>query len=162
MFSIGRDGSNPVRLTQSTAIDTEAKFSADGASFFFVSDRGGGPQIYRQSVSGGEATRVTFDGAYNISPAPSPDGKLLAYVTRGNGGFKVMVMDLAAGTTRSITDTSDDESPSFAPNSRFIVYSTKVGGRESLIMTPTDGRFKTVLGDSAIEYREPVWGPFGR
>ena len=162
VFSIGRDGSNPVRLTQSTAIDTEARFAADGASFFFVSDRGGGPQIYRQAMSGGEASRITFDGAYNISPSPSADGKLLAYITRSGGAFKLMVMDLAAGTTRGITDTAEDESPSFAPNSRFIVYSTKVNGRDSLIMTPTDGHFKTVLGDSGIEYREPVWGPFGR
>ncbi len=163
VFTIGRDGSNPVRITNgSTAIDTEAKFAADGASIFFVSDRGGGPQIYRQALSGGEASRITFDGGYNISPAPSPDGKLLAYVTRQGGSFKVMVMNLADGSTKGITDTNDDESPSFAPNSRFIVYSTKVGGRDSLIMTPTDGRFKTVLGDSAIEYREPVWGPFGR
>ncbi len=163
VFTIGRDGSNPVRVTNgSTAIDTEAKFTADGASIFFVSDRGGGPQIYKQSLSGGEATRVTFDGAYNISPAPSPDGKLLAYITRQGGAFKLMVMDLGAGTARSITDTTDDESPSFAPNSRFIVYSTKSGGRDSLMMTPTDGRFKQVLGDSGIEYREPAWGPFGR
>ncbi|MET0382977.1 MAG: Tol-Pal system beta propeller repeat protein TolB [Burkholderiaceae bacterium] len=161
VFMINRDGSNPIRITQSTAIDTEAKFSADGKSIFFVSDRGGGPQIYRQPLGGGSAERVTFDGAYNISPAPSPDGKLLAYITR-QGGFRVMVMDLGSGSVRAITETVDDESPSFAPNSRFLVYSTRVDGRASLIMTPSDGHFKTVLGDSGTEYREPVWGPYGR
>jgi TolB protein len=162
VFLINRDGSNPVRITQSTAIDTEAHFTADGRSIFFVSDRGGGPQIYRQALSGGNAERVTFDGSYNVSPAPSPDGKLLAYVTRQGGAFKLMVMDLASGNSRSITDTTDDMNPSFAPNSHFLVYSTKVNGRDALIMTPTDGHFKTVLGDSATEYREPVWGPYGR
>ena len=150
-------------ITQSTAIDTEARFSADGRSIFFVSDRGGGPQIYRQPVgSATSAERITFDGNYNISPAPSPDGKLLAYIARQGGAFKLMVMDLASGQSRGITDTVDDESPSFAPNSRFLVYSTKVNGRDSLIMTPTDGHFKSLLGDAATEYREPTWGPFGR
>jgi TolB protein len=40
------------------------------------------------------------------------------------GGFKLQVMDLATGTVNSVTDTTADESPSFAPNSRLIVYAT--------------------------------------
>ena len=118
---MGRNGGAPVRVTQSTAIDTEAKFTPDGRSIYFVSDRGGGPQVYRQSLGGGNAERVTFTGAYNISPAISPDGKFLAYISR-QGGFKLMVMDLASGEAHGITDTNDDESPSFAPNGRFILY----------------------------------------
>ena len=161
IFTMGRNGGAPVRVTQSTAIDTEARFTPDGRSIYFVSDRGGGPQIYRQALGGGNADRVTFTGAYNISPALSPDGKFLAYITR-QGGFKLMVMDLASGESHGITDTNDDESPSFAPNGRFILYSTRLGGRESLVTTTVDGRFKSVLGDSGNEYREPVWGPFGR
>ena len=161
VFVIPRAGGNPTRVTQSTAIDTEARFAPDGRTIYFVSDRGGGPQIYRQPLGGGNAERVTFNGAYNISPALSPDGKLLAYITR-QGGFKLMVMDLASGDTHGITDTDDDESPSFAPNGRFILYSTRVNGRESLMTTTADGRFKSVLGDSGNDYHEPVWGPFGR
>ena len=127
-----------------------------------MSDRGGGPQIYRQAIGNGGAERVTFQGSYNISPALSPDGKLLAYINRAGNAFKVMVMNLATGDVRSITDTGDDESPSFAPNGRFIVYSTRAEGRDVLMMCNTDGGAKAVLGDSGTEYREPVWGPFGR
>jgi TolB protein len=32
--------------------------------------------------AGGSPERVTFSGAYNISPSISPDGKLMAYVSR--------------------------------------------------------------------------------
>jgi TolB protein len=59
-----------------------AAFSPDGASIYFVSDRGGAPQIYRMPVGGGAAQRVTFNGSYNVSPAVSPDGRYLAYVSR--------------------------------------------------------------------------------
>ena len=161
LYLMNRDGTNVRRFTQSAAIDTEAKFSPDGRTIYFVSDRGGGPQVYRQGIGGGGAERVTFQGSYNISPALSPDGKTLAYISR-QGGFKLMVMDLASGEAHAITDTADDESPSFAPNGKFILYSTRVDGRESLVTTTVDGRFKSVLGDSGNEYREPVWGPFGR
>jgi TolB protein len=162
IYLLYRDGSNVRRFTQSSAIDTEAKFAPDGHTIYFVSDRGGGPQIYRQAIGNGGAERVTFQGSYNISPALSPDGKQMAYIARTGNVFKVMVMDLASGSARSITDTSDDESPSFAPNGRFIVYSTRVEGRDVLMMCNTDGRGKAVLGDSGTGYREPVWGPFGR
>jgi TolB protein len=162
LYLMNRDGTNVRRFTQSNAIDTEAKFAPDGRTIYFVSDRGGGPQIYRQAIGNGGAERVTFQGAYNISPALSPDGKLMAYISRSGNVFKVMVMDLASGNASSITDTTDDESPSFAPNGRFIVYSTRAEGRDVLMMCSIDGRAKAVLGDSATGYREPVWGPFGR
>jgi TolB protein len=98
---------------------------------YFVSDRGGGPQIYRVPAGGGNPERVTFAGSYNISPAISPDGKLLAYVARqGNGAFKLMTLDLdeRRRPVRLLTDTSDDESPSFAPNGRLIVYTSREQG----------------------------------
>ena len=156
-----RSGGNVRRFTDSTGIDTEAKFSPDGAFIYFVSDRGGGPQIYKQAVAGGGATRVTFSGAYNISPALSPDGKLLAYISRG-GGFKVMVMNLATGDVQSVSDTNDDESPSFAPNSRYIIYATKANGRDVLMKSMADGKSKSTLLETGLDIREPVWGPYGR
>lgn len=161
VYLMDRNGGNPTRVTESTGIDTEARFSPDGASLYFVSDRGGGPQIYRQPVGGGAAQRVTYNGAYNISPALSPDGKLLAYISRGSG-FKVMVMDLGTGDVRSVSDTNADESPSFAPNGRYIIYATKADGRDVLMTTTTDGKFKSKLLESGLDIREPVWGPFGR
>jgi TolB protein len=162
LYLIGRDGGSPRRITQTTAIDTEPVFTPDGKSIYFVSDRGGGPQIYRQPVAGGGAERVTFVGTYNISPALSPDGKVMAFVARQGNVFKVMVMDLASGDIRPITDTTDDESPSFAPNGRLIIYATRAGGRDILMTTTTDGKIKSRLLDSTLDIREPTWGPFGR
>jgi TolB protein len=155
-------GGTPRRLTQSSGIDTEARFSPDGQQLYFVSDRGGGPQIYRMPVAGGAAERVTFDGAYNISPAISPDGKTLAYVARKDNDFKLTVMDLATGASQQITDTSDDESPSFAPNGRLLIYATRAGGRDVLMTTTLDGKIKTRLLSSGLDVREPKWGPYGR
>jgi TolB protein len=162
LYLIGRDGGSPRRITQTSAIDTEPVFTPDGKSIYFVSDRGGGPQIYRQPVAGGNAERVTFVGTYNISPALSPDGKLMAFVARQGNVFKVMVMDLASSDIRPVTDTTDDESPSFAPNGRLIIYATRAGGRDILMTTTTDGKIKSRLLDSSLDIREPTWGPFGR
>jgi TolB protein len=160
LYTIDANGGEPRRLMQSAGIDTEPVYSADGRSIYFVSDRGGAPQIYRVPAAGGGAERVTFTGSYNISPALSPDGSAMAYVSRVNGAFKLHVMELASGTVRAITDTSADENPSFAPNSRLIVYATQQQGRESLMTTTLDGRIKARLAGQGGDIREPDWGPF--
>ena len=162
LFSMPVGGGTPTRLTQSSAIDTEPVFSADGRFIYFVSDRGGGPQIYRMASSGGNAERVTFGGNYNISPSLSPDGKQLAHITRQGGAFKVSLQELEGGSARQLSDTTEDERPSFAPNGRLIVYASRVRGADVLMTTTLDGKIKSRLIVSSGDVREPCWGPFGR
>ena len=160
LYTIDANGGEPRRLMQSSGIDTEPVFSSDGRTIYFVSDRGGAPQIYRVPVGGGSAERVTFSGNYNISPSISPDGKWLAFISRVGGAFKLHVMDLASGAVNAITDTTADESPSFAPNSRLLVYATQQQGREALMTTTLDGKIKARLAGQAGDIREPDWGSF--
>ena len=162
LYVMDSSGGEPRRLTQSASIDTEPAFSPDGKSIYFVSDRGGAPQIYRMGASGTNIERVTFTGSYNISPAMSPDGKYMAYISRVGGAFKLQVMELAGGTVNQITDTTADESPSFAPNSRLIVYATQQQGRESLMTSTLDGKIKARLAGASGDVREPDWSPFSR
>jgi TolB protein len=86
----------------------------------------------------------------------------LAFISRVSGAFKLQVMELANGNVAQITDTSSDESPSFAPNSRLIVYATNQQGREALMTTTLDGKIKTRLAGAGGDIREPDWGPFMR
>ncbi len=159
LFRIDLQGGEPRRLTQSGSINTEPAFSPDGSALFFVSDRGGSPQIYRMPAQGGPAERVTFSGTYNISPAVSPDGRWLAYVSRMGGGFRLHLMELSTGQVTALTDTNADERPSFAPNSRLLVYASIFQGRESLMTTTLDGRVKARLAGQSGDIREPHWGP---
>ena len=78
------------------------------------------------------------------------------------GAFKLHVMDLASGQAQAITDTSADENPSFAPNSRMIIYATQQQGREALMTSTLDGRVKARLAGQSGDLREPDWGPMGK
>jgi TolB protein len=162
IYSMGVDGSNPRRLTNDPGIDTEPAYSPDGAWIYFTSDRSGGPQIYRMSSEGGGPQRITFNGDYNISPRVSPDGKALAYVSRRSDLFQIEVLDLASGQELTITDTVKDESPTFAPNGRLILYATEVAGRGILALASTDGRARARLSGPNGDVREPTWGPFSK
>ena len=160
LYLINADGSNVRRITQSQSIDTEPFFSPDGQSIYFTSDRGGSPQIYRMSAGGGEAQRITFDGSYNVSPRVSSDGKTLAYVSRNGTRFQLVSMDLASRQVQVLTDTQRDESPSFAPNGKLVLYATELGGRGVLAAVSSDGRVRHRLTVQAADVREPAWGPY--
>jgi TolB protein len=163
IFAVNADGSGLRRLSQSSTIDTEPSYSPDGQWIYFTSDRGGQPQIYKmpaQGESAGAAQRVTFNGSYNTSPRVSTDGKQLAYISRVGGGFKLYVQDLQSGVATALTDTTHDESPSFAANGQYILYATQVNGRGVLAAVSTDGRTRQILSVQGGSVREPSWGPF--
>ncbi|MCL2657785.1 MAG: Tol-Pal system beta propeller repeat protein TolB [Betaproteobacteria bacterium] len=160
IYELRPDGTGLRRLTQSSGIDTEPQYSPDGQWLYFTSDRGGSPQIYRIPARGGEAQRITFSGSYNVTPRVSPNGKTLAFLTRNEGRFRIALMDLASQQVQIITDSDKDESPSFSPNGRFILYATEVGGRGVLSAISIDGRIKQRLSGFAGDVREPAWAPF--
>lgn len=150
------------RLMQSASIDTEPSFSPDGQWIMFTSDRGGSPQIYRIPAAGGAPQRMTFEGSYNVSAHFAPDGRSFAFVTRNNGRFNVAVQDIATRQVQVLTDGALDESPSFAPNGKMILYASEVAGRGVLAAVSSDGRVKQRLTSSSGDIREPAWGPLAR
>lgn len=160
IYLIGAEGGGtPVRLTNSSAIDTEPNFSPDGKSIIFTSDRGGSPQIYRVSAGGGSPQRLTFEGSYNVSPRHSPDGKSFTFIQRNGNRYSVAVQDFATRQVQVLTDGGIDESPSFAPNSKMILYASEVRGRGILAAVSSDGRVKQRFTEDAGDVREPAWGP---
>lgn len=160
IFVIDANGGDPRRITQSSGIDTEPVFSPDGSQLYFVSDRGGSPQIYRISSFGGPVQRVTFYGNFNTSPAVSPDGKWLAYISRNGNSYQLTVMDLSTEKVTTITDSFFDSKPSFAPNSKIILYATEESDKQMLMITTLDGKTNTKLSDRISTVREPHWEPF--
>lgn len=149
-----------LRITNnSQAIDTEPVFTPDGRDIIFTSDRGGNPQIYKVPANGGRAERLTFEGNYNASPDISPDGKTITMVHGSGGKFYIAVQDLRSGSVQVLTETGRDESPSFAPNGKMILYATEQKGRGVLAAVSVDGRIHQRLSESGTMVREPAWSP---
>ena len=148
------------RLTTDEAIDTEADWSPDGRTLYFTSDRAGNAQIYRVSVDArDDVQRVTYTNSYNARPRVSPDGQSLAMVTLDRG-YRIAVMDLKARTLRVLTDGSQDESPSYAPNGAMLVYATDARGARVLGLVSADGASRERLASERGNVREPAWSPF--
>jgi len=153
------------RITNHYSIDTEPAWSPDGRSLIFTSDRAGKPQIYQVAIGqqgrSGNPKRLTYDGNYNAGASFSPDGKSLVLITREQGNFRVGILDLASRHLQILTHSSLDESPSFAPNGKMVLYATELRGRGILEAVSIDGshspqRLRVLSGD----VREPAWSPY--
>ncbi len=75
VWMVGIDGNNLRRLTSHPENDTDPAWSADGRWVYFMSSRGGSSQVWRISVTGGEAEQVTKVDADLNGFKLFPDGK---------------------------------------------------------------------------------------
>jgi len=145
------------RLTHNHVIDTEPEWSPKGDYLVFTSDRSNTPQIYRMSITGKDTRKLTFTGNYNARPRFSPDGKKLALLHSNGKGYKIAVLELATGKLNILTKTTLDESPSFAPNGKMILYATT----SKLMATSIDGQIQqSIAVNMGKSIREPAWSPF--
>lgn len=174
LMSLSRDGNAEIyvmdiatqaltRLTEHPAIDTEPRWLGHGESIVFTSDRGGRPQLYRLDLATRDTKRLTFEGRFNAKAAPSPNGRYVAMVhDSGDGRYRLAVRDLETGVTEILTDSSLDDSPSFAPDSRVLVYGSRQGGGRGLRIQSIDGKSQWRIPTQQGEIKGPVWSPYLR
>jgi len=148
------------RLTRHHGIDTEPSWMPNGRQLVFTSSRSGQPQIYRMNADGTGVVRLTYSGSYNARPSVSADGRLLVMISRGAGRYHVAVMDMRTKQVTKLTDTLLDESPSFAPNGRMILYATEQQGKGVLAAVSADGKIHQVIKFLDGDVREPAWSPY--
>lgn len=72
-------GGAPVQFTRSPKSDSQPRWSPDGRTLAFVSDRSGDRQIWLIERFGGEARQLTFMRSGAAGPTWSPDGRRIAF-----------------------------------------------------------------------------------
>jgi len=85
----------------------------------------------------------------------------VAFVSREASRLRIATLELATGQVNVLTEGPLDDSPSFSPNGRTILYEDKSAGRGKLGAVSTDSRVKQKLSSQAGDVREPAWGPYG-
>lgn len=78
------------------------------------------------------------------------------------GEYKIAQLERETGNLTVLTDSTLDESPSFSPNGKMVLYASTRGDNGVLYVVSVDGRSKHRLSDQTGDIREPVWGPYKR
>src|SRR5438105_2002597 len=79
LWLVNEDGSNPKRLTVHTARDIHPRFSPDGQSIAFSSDRYGNYDVFVMPAMGGPAKRLTYHSASDTVVGWSRDSKRVVF-----------------------------------------------------------------------------------
>lgn len=149
------------RLTTNAAGDLSPSWSPSGREIAFTSDRGGGPQIFLMSADGSNVRRLTFDGDYNAAPAWSPRGNWIAYVCRTpKKEYKLCVITPDGQKHLQLTaGLGVDDSPSWSPDGRHLVFSSTVDGKSQIYMINADGKDLERITFVGTHNSAPSWSP---
>jgi TolB protein len=159
VYRVPVSGGRATRLTSTPGIDTSASYSPDGRRIVFESDRSGGQQLYVMNADGSNQRRISFGGGRYATPEWSPLGNLVAF-TRLGGGFRIGVMRPDGSGERILTNSWQDEGPSWAPNGRVIHFFRTPRGNRLPTLWSVDitgrnvRRLPTPVGAS-----DPSWSP---
>jgi TolB protein len=160
IYKISANGSGtPVKLTSSPGIDVGGSFSPDGRQVVFESDRSGSQQIYVMGADGSNQRRISFGSGRYATPEWSPRADLIAY-TRIAGDFRVGTMRPDGSGERLLTNSWQDEAPTWAPNGRVIQFfrTAKGSGKTSIWQVDLTGANERKL-PTPVDGSDPAWGP---
>ena len=162
IYIMDLSGGHLNRLTTAWGIDTSPSFAPDGRFMAFCSDSGGSPQIYRMDLSSRGIQRLTFQGRKNSEPVYSPRGDMIAFTHMGaDGRFRIAVMQ-ADGSGFKVLHPDfaiEEESPSFSPDGRLLVYA---GSDGNLYICDLYGSKPVRITSDGGRYSQPCWGPLVR
>jgi len=98
-----------------------------------------------------------------LSPAWSPDGKKLAYVSFEQGNSAIYMQDVSSGARELISGGKGiNGAPSFSPDGRKMAMTlSRTGSPEIFVREMTTGRMTQMTQHWAID-TEPVWSPDGK
>lgn len=128
----------------------------------FVSRRSGRKEIYTADYDGANAMQITRDGAISVSPALSPDGRLLAYTGYQTGYPDLYLIDLATGSRRPIVRApGTNTGAAFSPDGRSIALTMSRDGNPEIYVVGLGGGMGRRLTRSAATESSPAWSPTG-
>lgn len=128
--------------------------------------KGGGKRKYTLWVADadGEAAVDALGSEQPIiSPAWSPKGDTLAYVSFENGKAEVFVHDVARGSRHSVASFKGSNSaPAWSPDGQQLALTlSREGGSQLFVMDRAGGNVRRLTSSSSID-TEAVWAPDGR
>ncbi len=133
IFVMPMEGGEARPISEGLAWDMQPRFSPDGRSIVFTSDRGGGDNLWVMKKDGGEPRPITKEQFRLLnSPAWSPDGQYVVArkhftKSRSLGAGELWLYHHSGGAGVQLTKRQNEQKdlgePVFSPDGRYVYYS---------------------------------------
>lgn len=152
IYSVSRDGTDLVKLTDAEGYDAEGTIAPDGSKIIFTSTRSGDLELYEMNLDGSDVRQLTDELGYDGGAFHSADGEWIVWrssrpetpedIERYQdllsrdlvmpGQVELMVMRRDGSEKAQITDNgAANFAPYFFPNSERIIFSSNMNNPRS-------------------------------
>ena len=157
-----------IRLTFDEAVDSGPRWTPDGKSIVFTSNRGNssGPNLFRQPADGtGEAQRLTTSLNPQTAYGFTPDGSTLLYRERfTKTANDIMYLRLNEPESKPevfLSTPFDESAAALSPDGKWLAYHCNESGEYEIYVRPflrPGAKTKVSAGQSGF----PSWSPDGK
>lgn len=133
LYTVPMTGGKATRITEGMAFDAQPRFSPDGETVVFVSDRSGGDNVWTMRLDFTDTTQITQGNTSQyVSPEWMPDGKHIV-VSRASGLFGAAKLQMYHVDRRSPLPVIRGPAPfktigaAVSPDGRYLWYAARGG-----------------------------------
>jgi TolB protein len=160
-------------VATATAGTTPTKPTSLEGVIAFYSDMDGNPEIYIMQADGSNLLRLTNDPAFDDSPALSPDGSQVVFLSARDDPdptfpelkYEIYLVDSDGQNLRRLTETETGEDhPAWSPDGSKIIFDADYGGDGfyEIYTIDLDGTNLTRLTGNAANDQFADWSPDGQ
>jgi len=163
-------------LTDNSASDWDPAWDVSGETLAFTSHRSGNSDIWLMDVSGlrikdgtvtpehnGAPRNLTNHPAWDYSPAWSPNGQSLAFVSERDGDPEIFIQNLEGAEALQLTfNQGVDHRPAWSPDGTYIAFAAVRNGIEEIYRIRPDGTDEQLVTPHPVQGTSPVWSPDSR
>jgi TolB protein len=146
------------KLTFSNSIDAEPEWVSD-QEILFTSNRNGTAQVFKTNIYSKQVQRVTFDSTYSAGAKTIGPEEFICIKRTEPGVFKIALESTKAIYSKIISTTGFDGELSVVGDGKFILYKTKVGKNNKIVLGTIDGKSHSFIKLDQKLVKYPTWRP---
>jgi dipeptidyl aminopeptidase/acylaminoacyl peptidase len=136
---------------------SQAAISPDGSQVVFVSEVGNDAELFIVPARGGYPLRLTYSAGSKSSPAWSPDGRRIAFLSGG----EIWMLPADGGVAKQLTTGHRAESPVWSPRGDEIAFVSNLEGNQDIAAVPVEGGWPRRIIGGPLDETTPSWSPDG-
>ncbi len=169
LYRVDSDGAGEAQLSPAGEEVLSPAWSPDGARVAYTRFGAGIGSLVLQTIATGQKAVVTgTTSGLNITPAFSPDGRLLVYARSDESGTDIFTVDATQNCCvqrLTVGRYADNLSPTFAPDGRRLAFVSTRAGQPQIYVMAADGTDQELF--AAFDFgatgssNAPEWSPDG-